>query len=120
MFARRTKDKSNTVVQLQSVANTKVVGKVIVVGTGPAGMRFADELLLRQPDTHLQLFGNEPFKPYNRVLLSSLLVFSSAVLVLLLGLVTQAASVMECMCEYGLKLDRVAPFITDPPLTSFT
>ena len=73
MFARRTKDKSNTVVQLQSVANTKVVGKVIVVGTGPAGMRFADELLLRQPDTHLQLFGNEPFKPYNRVLLSSLL-----------------------------------------------
>lgn len=49
------------------------LGKVIVVGSGPVGMRFVDELLQRSPLAEVHLFGNEPFPPYNRVLLSSLL-----------------------------------------------
>lgn len=49
------------------------LGKVIVVGSGPVGMRFVDELLRRQPQANIHLFGNEPFKPYNRVQLSALL-----------------------------------------------
>jgi nitrite reductase (NADH) large subunit len=49
------------------------LNKIIVVGSGPVGMRFVDELLRRQPNAHIHLFGNEPFQPYNRVLLSSLL-----------------------------------------------
>lgn len=47
--------------------------KVLVVGSGPVGMRFVQELLQRSPDAHVHMFGNEPYRPYNRVQLSSLL-----------------------------------------------
>lgn len=47
--------------------------KIIVIGSGPVGMRFVKELLKRQPNAHVQLFGNEPFQPYNRVQLSAFL-----------------------------------------------
>lgn len=46
---------------------------VLVIGSGPAGVRFAHEYLLRQPDDSVLLFGNEPYQPYNRVQLSALL-----------------------------------------------
>ena len=46
---------------------------VIVVGTGPVGIRVAQEILARDPDRELVLFGDEPWHPYNRVSLSSLL-----------------------------------------------
>ncbi|NHN38160.1 FAD-dependent oxidoreductase [Pseudomaricurvus alcaniphilus] len=49
------------------------LGKTIVVGSGPVGMRLVDEILRRQPAARVHLFGNEPFQPYNRVLLSALL-----------------------------------------------
>ncbi len=45
----------------------------IVIGNGPAGVRFAQELLKRKPDASVTLFGNEPCRPYNRVQLSALL-----------------------------------------------
>ncbi len=45
----------------------------IVIGSGPAGMRFVQELYKRQPDAHITVFGNEPFQPYNRIQLSALL-----------------------------------------------
>ena len=47
--------------------------KVIVVGSGPVGLRFAQELLRRLPQAEVTLFGNEPYQPYNRVQLSALL-----------------------------------------------
>lgn len=46
---------------------------VFVIGSGPAGVRFVQELLQRTPHAHVKLFGNEPFAPYNRVQLSSVL-----------------------------------------------
>ena len=46
---------------------------VLVIGSGPVGVRFAHEYLLRRPDDSLLLFGNEPYQPYNRVQLSALL-----------------------------------------------
>ncbi|MCP5171563.1 MAG: FAD-dependent oxidoreductase [Pseudomonadales bacterium] len=46
---------------------------IIVIGAGPVGVRFAQELLKRQPLCRITLFGNEPSQPYNRVQLSSLL-----------------------------------------------
>lgn len=55
------------------VCEPHALGKVIVVGSGPVGVRFVDELLRRQPDAEVHLFGNEPVKPYNRVQLSALL-----------------------------------------------
>ena len=46
---------------------------VVIVGTGPAGIRVAEELLSRAPETHIVMYGDEPWEPYNRVRLSSLL-----------------------------------------------
>jgi nitrite reductase (NADH) large subunit len=46
---------------------------VIIVGAGPVGIRAAQALLRRDPQTPLLLFGDEPWQPYNRVRLSSLL-----------------------------------------------
>jgi len=46
---------------------------VIIVGTGPAGMRAAQELLTAVPEQPVRLFGEEPCPPYNRVQLSALL-----------------------------------------------
>ena len=47
--------------------------RVLVIGAGPAGVRFSHEFLRRQPNARLTLFGDEPYLPYNRVQLSALL-----------------------------------------------
>lgn len=47
--------------------------KIVVIGAGPVGLRFSQELLRRQPFTHLLLIGEEQHLPYNRIQLSSLL-----------------------------------------------
>ena len=44
---------------------------VVVVGTGPVGVRVAQELRRRLPGSPLVVFGAEPWQPYNRVRLSS-------------------------------------------------
>lgn len=46
---------------------------VIVIGTGPVGIRVAQEILKLNPGGALTLFGDEPWTPYNRVQLSALL-----------------------------------------------
>jgi len=46
---------------------------IIVVGSGPVGMRLVKNILAHQPDADITLFGNEPFNPYNRVQLSAFL-----------------------------------------------
>lgn len=46
---------------------------VVIVGTGPAGIRAAEEILKRKPGQSIVMFGEEPWEPYNRVRLSSLL-----------------------------------------------
>ena len=45
--------------------------RVVVVGYGMAGARFADEVLRRDPTVALTVLGEEPHPAYNRVLLSS-------------------------------------------------
>ncbi len=52
---------------------TGLRAKTIVIGSGPAGIRFAHELLKREPNANVKVFGNEPYQPYNRVQLSALL-----------------------------------------------
>lgn len=47
--------------------------RVVVVGAGPVGLRFSQELLRKAPTTHLLLIGEEQHLPYNRIKLSSLL-----------------------------------------------
>lgn len=46
---------------------------IIVVGAGPAGVRAVQELLRWQPDAQVIWYGDEPWRPYNRIKLSSLL-----------------------------------------------
>ncbi|WP_455235188.1 FAD-dependent oxidoreductase [Thiogranum longum] len=46
---------------------------IVVVGTGPVGIKVVEELLQRDATTPIVIFGNEPWEPYNRVRLSSLL-----------------------------------------------
>jgi nitrite reductase (NADH) large subunit len=46
---------------------------IVIVGSGPVGVRVAQELLRRQPEQPLVLCGAEEVAPYNRVRLSSLL-----------------------------------------------
>ncbi|WP_455366155.1 FAD-dependent oxidoreductase [Kaarinaea lacus] len=46
---------------------------VVIVGTGPVGIRTAQELLRHSPDTPIVQYGDEPWLPYDRVKLSSLL-----------------------------------------------
>lgn len=53
--------------------DTGLPAPVVVVGTGPVGIRFVDELLKRSPHTPITLYGNEPWEPYNRVRLAGLL-----------------------------------------------
>ena len=47
--------------------------KIIVIGAGPVGVRFLDELKRKNVICHVTLFGDEPYDPYNRVQLSNLL-----------------------------------------------
>ena len=46
---------------------------VVIVGAGPVGMRAAEELLKRDPRRPIVVYGDEPWEPYQRVQLSTLL-----------------------------------------------
>ena len=46
---------------------------IVIIGTGPVGVRVAQNLLRENPEQHLVIYGNEPWQPYNRVQLSSFL-----------------------------------------------
>lgn len=52
--------------------------RVLVIGSGPSGVRACEEILKREPNAAVTLFGDEPYAPYNRVLLSSLLAGDSS------------------------------------------
>jgi nitrite reductase (NADH) large subunit len=46
---------------------------IVIVGTGPVGIRLVQALLRRNPDAAVVIYGDEPWEPYNRVRLSLLL-----------------------------------------------
>lgn len=46
---------------------------LVIVGTGPVGIRFLQALLAHKPDCNVVIYGDEPWLPYNRVQLSSFL-----------------------------------------------
>ncbi len=47
--------------------------RIIVVGNGPVGVHFCNELIRNGNQDEILLFGDEPYSPYNRVALSQLL-----------------------------------------------
>ncbi len=87
---------------------------VVVVGAGPVGVRFVQELHEISPNTPIVLYGNEPWQPYNRVLLSSFLAGESSWEQLSVGLevpdVSQIKQVMNCNV---LDIDRANKTIID-------
>lgn len=56
---------------LRSVAAE--VEPIVVIGTGPVGIRVVQEVLRRDPGAPIVIYGNEPYNPYNRVQLTLLL-----------------------------------------------
>jgi len=46
---------------------------LVIIGSGPVGVQFAHELIKRGYRGLIKLFGDEPWRPYNRIQLSSLL-----------------------------------------------
>ncbi len=54
-------------------ADAPATPPIVVIGTGPVGIRFVEELLQRNPDVPIVIYGNEPWEPYNRVRLAGLL-----------------------------------------------
>jgi len=46
---------------------------IVIIGTGPVGIRMADELLKIDSSANIVMYGNEPWEPYNRVGLTSFL-----------------------------------------------
>lgn len=46
---------------------------IVIVGAGPVGMRFVEELASRKPGCAIVVYGGEPWEPYDRVRLSSYL-----------------------------------------------
>ncbi len=46
---------------------------VVVIGAGPVGMHFVNELFRRTKEYTVVVYGNEPWRPYDRVKLSSYL-----------------------------------------------
>jgi len=61
--------------------------RIVVVGNGMVGSRFVDELLARDPHRrlHVTVLGDEPYGPYNRVLLSEVVAGRADVATLALG-----------------------------------
>jgi nitrite reductase (NADH) large subunit len=53
---------------------TPAAAPVVIVGSGPAGMRAAAELLRRDPAMPIVIYGDEPWAPYQRAQLTALVV----------------------------------------------
>jgi nitrite reductase (NADH) large subunit len=56
-----------------SIVTETLAMRIAVIGAGPAGIRFAEELYSVYPKANIQIFSNEPYRPYNRVQLSAFL-----------------------------------------------
>ena len=46
---------------------------IVVIGMGPVGIKVIKELIKKDPHCRITAFGDEPWEPYNRVQLSTLL-----------------------------------------------
>ncbi len=46
---------------------------IVIIGTGPVGVRTVQELLRTNPGQEIVIYGDEPWEPYNRVRLTQML-----------------------------------------------
>jgi nitrite reductase (NADH) large subunit len=73
LFAKDMKMSKQAAILHQNIQATGAVNPVIIVGTGPVGIRAAYELIKREPNCTIYMYGGEPWIPYDRVALSSVL-----------------------------------------------
>ena len=87
---------------------------VVVVGAGPVGMRFVNELCKRTSQYPVVVYGREPCKPYDRVKLSSYLAGSVDRDDLELELPDMANTELELRLDCPVhKINRKSKTITD-------
>ncbi|WP_418276318.1 FAD-dependent oxidoreductase [Isoptericola jiangsuensis] len=87
--------------------------KVVVVGNGMVGSRFADELVRRSPDAFdVTVLGAEPYEPYNRVLLSDVVAGRTEVAAIgMPEVVGENVTVLRGVA--AARIDRTALTVTD-------
>ena len=87
---------------------------IVVVGAGPVGMHFVNELVKKTCDYPVVVYGSEPWNPYDRVRLSSYLAGDVDRDELELGTPVQPEAVIEMRLNCAVQwIDRVARTITD-------
>lgn len=87
---------------------------VVVVGAGPVGMYFANELLKKSGKYSVVVYGSEPWKPYDRVRLSSYLAGDVGREELVLGSPEEPGALIEIRIDCAVQsINRQARTITD-------
>jgi nitrite reductase (NADH) large subunit len=102
------------VIEDRKVSIDTKTAAIVVVGSGPVGMQFANELMLRNIGVPVIVYGSEPVQPYNRVRLSDYLAGEVYRDALSIGEpvsgVTQFEFRYNCAVEW---IDNKEKFITD-------
>lgn len=89
-------------------------GPIVVIGTGPVGVRFAQDLHRRDPSIPMVIYGDEPWEPYNRVRLSSFLAGEMDWAALTQGLALPQGPNIECRLNCAVvEIDRYAKQVED-------
>lgn len=87
---------------------------VIIIGTGPAGMRVATELARLDPSRQIVMFGGEPWRPYDRIQLSSLLAGNVRVSQMeYQQSFAESANVVQYRNQPITSIDTASRFVTD-------
>jgi len=87
---------------------------IVVIGTGPVGVRFAQDLYRRDPSVAMVIYGDEPWEPYNRVRLSSFLAGETDWAALTQGLALPQGPNIETRLNCAvIEIDRAARQIED-------
>ncbi len=87
---------------------------VVIIGSGPVGVRLLEELQTLDPSLPIVIYGDEPWTPYNRVRLSSLLAgeVKQSDIMLQPRLAEQARVVTHYHCRVT-GIDRAQQYVID-------
>lgn len=83
---------------------------LVVVGSGPVGIRVVDKILERCPGADIVIYGDEPWDPYNRVKLSTYLAGETSIAGLNLQTAVEAVRRFNCRVE---SIDRESRCVID-------
>lgn len=64
---------ASAVLKQNLVGSAVAPDPIVIVGTGPVGVRTVQELMRANPGQEIVIYGDEPWEPYNRVRLTQML-----------------------------------------------